>query len=86
MEVQKLISTTSASVVVVLNLYFPIMEFLLLLQCISDNSPQFSSAEIKKIAEAYGFHLIITSPYYPKANEQVECTLCTLCLENLLIA
>ena len=35
---------------------------------ISDNGPQFSSAQIKEFAEAYGFHHITTIPYYPQAN------------------
>ena len=37
---------------------------------ISDNSPQFSSAEMKEFIEVYGFHQITTSPYYQQANVQ----------------
>ena len=44
---------------------------------VSDNGLQFSSAEMKEFAEAYGFHHITTSTYYPQANGQAECTVST---------
>ena len=49
---------------------------------VSDNAPQFSSAELKEFAEAYGSHHITTSPYCPQANGQAECTVHTM--KNLL--
>ena len=39
---------------------------------ISDNGPQFSSAQIKEFVEAYGFHIITTIPHCPQANGQAE--------------
>ena len=54
----------------------------ILFTLISDNGPQFSSAEMKEFAEAYGFHHITMSPYYPLANGQAECTVLTM--KNLL--
>ena len=63
-------STTSASVVAILKSTFSHYEIPATL--ISDNCPQFSSAEMKEFAEAYGFYHITTSPYYPQANGQAE--------------
>ena len=45
---------------------------------ISDNGPQFSSAEMKEFSEVYGFNHITTSPYYPQANGQAEQTVKTV--------
>ena len=45
---------------------------------ISDNGPQFSSAEMKEFAEFYRFCHITMSPYYSQANRQAECTIRTV--------
>ena len=44
----------------------------------SDNGPQFSSKEIKKIANTYGFTLIISSPLYAQSNGLAERTIQTV--------
>ena len=75
-EVQKLTSTTSASVIAFLKPTFSHYEIPATL--ISDNAPQFSSAEMKEFAEANGFHHITTSPYYPQVNGQAERIVCTM--------
>ena len=80
MEVQKLTSTTSASVIAFLKPMFA--RYGIPVTLVSDNGPQFSSAEMKEFAEAYGFHHITTSPYYPQANGQAERTVRTM--KNLL--
>ena len=79
-EVQKLTSTTSANVIAFLKPMF--CRYGIPATLISDNGPQFSSAEMKQFAEAYGFHHITTSPYYPQANGQAERTVRTV--KNLL--
>ena len=80
MEVQKLTSTMSASVIAFLKPMFA--RYGILVTLVSDNGPQFSSAEMKEFTEAYGFHHITTSPYYPQANGQAERTVHTM--KNLL--
>ena len=80
MEVQKLTSTTSASVIAFLKPMFA--RYGIPVTLVSDNGPQFSSAEMKEFAEGYGFHHITTSPYYPQANGQAERTVRTV--KNLL--
>ena len=79
-EVQKLTSTTSANVIAFLKPMF--CRYGIPATLISDNGPQFSSAEMKQFAEAYGLHHITTSPYYPQANGQAERTVRTV--KNLL--
>ena len=49
---------------------------------VSDNGPQFTSAEMNQFAETYGFRHVTSSPYYPQANGQAKCTVCTI--KNLL--
>ena len=79
-EVQKLNSTTTASVIAFLKPMFA--RYGIPATLISDNGPQFISAEMKEFAETYGFHHITTSPYYPQANVQAERTVKTV--KNLL--
>ena len=79
-EVQKLTSTTTASVIAFLKPMFA--HYGIPCTIISDNSPQFSSAEMKEFAEAYGFCHITTNLYYPQANGQAERTVHTV--KNLL--
>lgn len=71
-EVQKLTSTTTASVIAFLKPMFA--RYGIPSTLISDNGPQFSSAEMKEFAEAYGFRHITKSPYYSQANGQAEHT------------
>ena len=79
-KVQKLTLTTSASVIAFVKPMFSC--YGIPATFISDNVPQFSSAEMKEFAEAYGFHHITTSPYHPQANGQAEHTVHTV--KNLL--
>ena len=75
-EFQKLTSTTSASVIAYLKLIFSCYGIPATL--ISDNGPQFSSAEMKEFAEAYGFHHITTTPYINHKLMDKQSTLCIL--------
>ena len=75
MEVQKLTST-SASVIAFLEPMFSCYGIPATL--ISDNDPQFSSAEMKEFAEAYGFHRIATTPYINHKLMDKQSTLCIL--------
>jgi len=69
-EIQKLNSTTSGSVITHLKAIFA--RFGIPAEMISDNGPQFASEEIHEFAHAYGFRHITTSPYYPQANGLAE--------------
>ena len=63
-EVQKLNTTTSPSVVTHLKSIFA--RFGIPATMITDNGPQFKSEEMEEFAQSYGFVYITTSPYYPK--------------------
>ncbi|KAJ8009582.1 hypothetical protein DPEC_G00090370 [Dallia pectoralis] len=39
---------------------------------VSDNSPQFSGATFRELAEKYDFHHVTTSPHHPQANGEAE--------------
>ena len=39
---------------------------------VSDVDPQFSSSEFQEFAKEYGFKHVISSPHYPKSNEEAE--------------
>ena len=39
---------------------------------VSDNGPQFASAEMKMFAETYGFQQVFTSPHNPRENGEAE--------------
>jgi len=82
MEVQKLGTTTSLSVVIQLKSIFA--RFGIPRTMISDNGPQFDSKEMKEFSQSYGFEHITTSPYYPQANGLAERTVKTVktLLEN----
>ena len=41
---------------------------------ISDNGPQYSSAEFSKFAQKWGFSHLTSSPKYPQSNGEAERT------------
>lgn len=43
------------------------------LNVVTDNGPQFNSAEFKSFANEYEFNHIASSPNYPHSNGQIEC-------------
>ena len=69
-EVQKLHSTSSASVITALKALFSCHGIPSTL--VSDNGPQYDSHEMKQFAESYGFCHLTSSPHYPQANGQAE--------------
>jgi len=79
-EIQHLQSTTTSSVISFLKPMFA--RYGVPVTLISDNGPQFTSAEMRQFAETYGFHHVTSSPYYPQANGQAERTVRTI--KNLL--
>ena len=79
-ETQKLNSTTSSNIIVVLKSIFArhgIPDTV-----VTDNGPQYSSNEFKIFAESYKFFHVTSSPYYPKGNGEAERAVRTL--KNLL--
>ena len=79
-ETQKINSTTSSSIIGALKLIFarhgipdPV---------VTDNGPQYSSNEFQSFAKSYSFSHVTSSPYYPRANGEVERAIRTL--QNLL--
>ena len=79
-EIQKLNSTTSTSVISQLKSWFA--RFGIPAEMVTNNGPQFASNEIKEFSDSYGFWHIITSPYYLQANGLAEQTVKTI--KNLL--
>ena len=63
MEIQKLSSTTSASIIKALKAIFA--RYGIPASLMSDNGPQFASGEMKEFAESYNFNHITSSPHYP---------------------
>ena len=70
MEVQKLKSTTSASVIVTLQAIFS--------HYVRDYGPQFDSQEMKVFAAKYNFMHTTSSPHYPQPNGLAERTVKTV--------
>ena len=68
--VQQLQATTTSSVISFLKPIFA--RYGIPTTLISDNEPQFTSAEMRQFAETYGFCHITSSPYYPQTNGQAE--------------
>ena len=69
-EATKLPSTTSANVIEELKRQFSVHG--IPSKVISDNGPQFSSAEFEEFAREYGFKHVTSSPHYPQANGEAE--------------
>ena len=70
MEVQKLTSTTSASVISALKAIFS--RHGIPSEFVSDNGPQFDSGEMKEFASKYNFIHTTSSPHYPQSNGLAE--------------
>ena len=69
-EVEKLSSTTSSSVITKLKSMFS--RFGIPVEVISDNGPRFDSQEMMQFSEDYGFRHTTTSPHYPQSNGLAE--------------
>ena len=69
-EVQKLTSLTSASVITAMKAVFS--RHGIPTTVVSDNGPQYSSQEMREFAESYGFTHITSSPHYPQVNGEAE--------------
>ena len=69
-EVQKLSSTTSTSVITAMKAIFARHGVPAVM--VSDNGPQFASREMREFSESYGFSQVTRSPHYPQANGQAE--------------
>ena len=69
-EVNKLTSTTSASVIIALKAVF--FRYGIPSSMVSDNGPQCASHEMKQFAESYGFTHVTSSPHYPQSNGLAE--------------
>ena len=80
-EVIKLNSTTSSSVIAAMKSVFS--RHGIPHTVISDNGPQYDSAEMKQFSSTYGFNHITSSPYYPQSNGLAERTVKTI--KSLLV-
>eukprot|EP00731_Ephydatia_muelleri_P021495 Em0014g86a len=69
-EIVKLTSTTSGTIISVLKTVFS--RYGIPEQLISDNGPQFASREMKMFSASYGFEHVTSSPHYPQGNGQAE--------------
>ena len=70
MEIQKLTSTSSASVIATLKAIFS--RHGIPSEFVSDNGPQFDSREMKEFAASYNFTHTTSSPHYPQSNGLAE--------------
>ena len=75
-EIAKLTSTTSQAIVSHLKSIFS--RYGIPERLISDNGPQYASAEFADFARKYGFDHITSSPYYPQANGEAERAVATV--------
>ena len=70
LEVRKLSSTTTSSVIHALKMIFSqhgIPE-----EVVSDNGPQYTSQEFEEFTSTYDFHHTTSSPYFPRSNGMAE--------------
>ena len=75
-EIAKLTSTTSQAIISHLKSIFS--RYGIPERLISDNGPQYSSAEFADFASQYGFDHITSSPHYPQANGEAERAVATV--------
>ena len=75
-EVQKLNSTTSSSIIASMKAMFSRHGIPSILM--SDNGPQYVSQEMKDFAAAYGFCHLTSSPHYPQSNGLAERSVKTM--------
>ena len=69
-EIVKLTSTTSGTIIFVLKTVFS--RYGIPEQLISDNGPQFTSREMNMFSASYGFEHVMSIPHYPQRNGQAE--------------
>lgn len=69
-EVQKLSSTNSKSVILALKAIFS--RHGVPVTFVSDNGPQYTSREMQEFAESYGFKQVTSSPHFPQSNGMAE--------------
>ena len=75
-EIQKLSSTTSVSIIAVLKSIFACHGVPITL--VTDNGPQFVSHEMTQFSSTYGFNHITSSPHYHQSNGLAERTVKTV--------
>ena len=75
-EVIRLTSTTSKSVITALKSIFS--RYGVPATLLSDNGPQFCSAEMKEFSKSYCFDHVTSSPHYAQSNGMVERTVRTV--------
>lgn len=69
-EVERLHSTTSSAVSKALKILFA--RYGVPNTLVTDNGPQFASAEFRAFATKWGFHHVTSSPRYPQSNGKAE--------------
>ena len=69
-EIQKLSSINSRSVILALKAFFSRHGVPATL--VSDNGPQYASREMQEFAESYGFKHVTSSPHFPQSNGMAE--------------
>ena len=75
-EIQKLTTTTSASIILALKAIFS--RHGIPAELVSDNGPQFDSREMKEFAYKYNFSNTTSSPHVPQSNGLSERTVKTV--------
>ena len=75
-EIQKLSSTTSASIVAALKSVFS--RHGVPISLVTDNGPQYASQEMTQFSSTYGFNHITSSPHYHQSNGLAKRTVKTI--------